>query len=241
MAGTELAIVFQDALTALNPLYTVGTQLAEPFRIHHGMSAKEAKAQGRRADGPRRHPAARDPAELLPAPVLRRHAPAAAHRDGRGAEPERADRRRAHHRARRHRAGPDHGAAARPAHRVPHGRRADHPRPGAGRRGGRPRRGDVRRQHRRNRPGRRGFRQPASTPTPRACWTRCPSTLARGDELKSIGGSPPDLHAIPDGLRLPGPLPAGPRRLRDQAARRSTPSAPAARPPATSPKRSDPD
>src|SRR5215468_7489779 len=30
MAGTDLAIVFQDALTALNPLYTVGTQLAEP-------------------------------------------------------------------------------------------------------------------------------------------------------------------------------------------------------------------
>ena len=43
MAGTELAIVFQDALTALNPLYTVGTQLAEPFRIHHGMKANEAK------------------------------------------------------------------------------------------------------------------------------------------------------------------------------------------------------
>ncbi|HKO34566.1 ABC transporter ATP-binding protein [Mycobacterium sp. AMU20-3851] len=45
MAGPELAIVFQDALTALNPLYTVGTQLAEPFRIHHGMKAKEAKAK----------------------------------------------------------------------------------------------------------------------------------------------------------------------------------------------------
>ncbi len=43
VAGTELAIVFQDALTALNPLYTVGTQLAEPFRIHHGMKAKDAK------------------------------------------------------------------------------------------------------------------------------------------------------------------------------------------------------
>ncbi len=42
MAGTELAIVFQDALTALNPLYTVGTQLAEPFRIHH-----EHERQGR--------------------------------------------------------------------------------------------------------------------------------------------------------------------------------------------------
>ncbi|TRW86287.1 ABC transporter ATP-binding protein [Mycolicibacterium sp. 018/SC-01/001] len=45
MAGTELAIVFQDALTALNPLYTVGTQLAEPFQIHNGLSAKEAKSK----------------------------------------------------------------------------------------------------------------------------------------------------------------------------------------------------
>ncbi|MDF2824586.1 MAG: peptide transporter ATPase [Mycobacterium sp.] len=45
LAGTELAIVFQDALTALNPLYTVGTQLAEPFQIHHGMKAKEAKVK----------------------------------------------------------------------------------------------------------------------------------------------------------------------------------------------------
>lgn len=43
LAGTELAIVFQDALTALNPLYPVGAQLAEPFQIHHGMKAKEAK------------------------------------------------------------------------------------------------------------------------------------------------------------------------------------------------------
>lgn len=43
MAGTELAIVFQDALTALNPVYTVGTQLAEPFRIHRGLSRKQAR------------------------------------------------------------------------------------------------------------------------------------------------------------------------------------------------------
>jgi oligopeptide/dipeptide ABC transporter ATP-binding protein len=44
LAGPELAIVFQDALTALNPVYTVGTQLAEPFRIHRGMSKKQARA-----------------------------------------------------------------------------------------------------------------------------------------------------------------------------------------------------
>lgn len=45
IAATELAIVFQDALTALNPVYTVGTQLAEPFRIHRGMSSKEARVE----------------------------------------------------------------------------------------------------------------------------------------------------------------------------------------------------
>jgi oligopeptide/dipeptide ABC transporter ATP-binding protein len=45
IAGTELAIVFQDALTALNPLYPVGSQLAEPFRIHHGLSAKQARSK----------------------------------------------------------------------------------------------------------------------------------------------------------------------------------------------------
>jgi peptide/nickel transport system ATP-binding protein/oligopeptide transport system ATP-binding protein len=45
IAATELAIVFQDALTALNPVYTVGTQLAEPFRIHRGMSAKAARVE----------------------------------------------------------------------------------------------------------------------------------------------------------------------------------------------------
>jgi peptide/nickel transport system ATP-binding protein/oligopeptide transport system ATP-binding protein len=44
-AGPELGIVFQDALTALNPVYTVGTQLGEAFRIHRGLSAKDAKAE----------------------------------------------------------------------------------------------------------------------------------------------------------------------------------------------------
>lgn len=45
IAGKELAIVFQDALTALNPVYTVGTQLAEPFRIHRGLSKKAARKE----------------------------------------------------------------------------------------------------------------------------------------------------------------------------------------------------
>ena len=44
-AGPELGIVFQDALTALNPVYTVGAQLGEAFRIHDGLSAKAAKVK----------------------------------------------------------------------------------------------------------------------------------------------------------------------------------------------------
>jgi oligopeptide/dipeptide ABC transporter ATP-binding protein len=45
LAGPELAIVFQDALTALNPVFTVGTQLAEPFRIHERISRRAARAK----------------------------------------------------------------------------------------------------------------------------------------------------------------------------------------------------
>ncbi|UCM87731.1 ABC transporter ATP-binding protein [Streptomyces marincola] len=42
LAGPGLGVVFQDALTALNPVYPVGTQLAEPFRIHQRLSRRAA-------------------------------------------------------------------------------------------------------------------------------------------------------------------------------------------------------
>ncbi|MFC0526362.1 ABC transporter ATP-binding protein [Phytohabitans kaempferiae] len=38
-----IAMVFQDALSALNPLFTVGFQIAEQFRIRRGMSRGDAK------------------------------------------------------------------------------------------------------------------------------------------------------------------------------------------------------
>ncbi len=43
LAGPVLSIVFQDALTALNPVQPVGRQIGEPFRIHHGLSRRQAQ------------------------------------------------------------------------------------------------------------------------------------------------------------------------------------------------------
>jgi len=43
--GEGIAMVFQDALSALNPVFTVGYQIGEMFRTHRGSSRKEAKAK----------------------------------------------------------------------------------------------------------------------------------------------------------------------------------------------------
>ena len=42
--GEDIAIIFQDALSSLNPVFTVGFQIGEMFRAHRGASRKEAKA-----------------------------------------------------------------------------------------------------------------------------------------------------------------------------------------------------
>ncbi len=41
--GEEISIVFQDALSSLNPVFTVGMQIGEMFRRHRGYSRAEAK------------------------------------------------------------------------------------------------------------------------------------------------------------------------------------------------------
>ncbi|GII65159.1 ABC transporter ATP-binding protein [Sphaerisporangium krabiense] len=40
--GQRIAMIFQDALSALNPVFTVGWQISEMFRVHRGVSKRDA-------------------------------------------------------------------------------------------------------------------------------------------------------------------------------------------------------
>lgn len=43
--GNQLTMIFQDPLTSLNPVFTVGSQIMESLRVHKGMSKAEAKQE----------------------------------------------------------------------------------------------------------------------------------------------------------------------------------------------------
>ena len=43
--GQDVAMVFQEPMTALNPLHTIGHQVAEPMRLHQGLSAAAARKE----------------------------------------------------------------------------------------------------------------------------------------------------------------------------------------------------
>ena len=48
ICGNEIGLVFQDPLSALNPVYTVGWQIAEMYRVHRGLSAKDAMVRSKK-------------------------------------------------------------------------------------------------------------------------------------------------------------------------------------------------
>lgn len=45
--GNEVSIIFQDPMTSLNPVYTIGNQIIEVIRLHTGKSKKEAYERAR--------------------------------------------------------------------------------------------------------------------------------------------------------------------------------------------------
>src|SRR6266511_5399484 len=43
--GAEIALVFQEPMTALNPVFTIGNQIAETLLVHGRATRRDAKAQ----------------------------------------------------------------------------------------------------------------------------------------------------------------------------------------------------
>jgi peptide/nickel transport system ATP-binding protein len=44
LRGRRIGMIFQEPMTALNPLHTIGRQIAEPLRLHKGLDAAAARA-----------------------------------------------------------------------------------------------------------------------------------------------------------------------------------------------------
>ena len=40
LRGNEISMIFQEPMTSLNPVFTVGNQIMETVRLHQGLSAK---------------------------------------------------------------------------------------------------------------------------------------------------------------------------------------------------------
>ncbi len=45
LCGKDISMIFQEPMSSLNPVFTVGFQIAEVLRLHMGMSAKQARAR----------------------------------------------------------------------------------------------------------------------------------------------------------------------------------------------------
>ena len=113
--GADIAMVFQDPARSLNPTMRIGDPDHRGGPRALRTSTRPPRGSGRSSccgwSGCRRPSALR----RVPAPAVRRHAPAGDDRHRAGRRAAAAHRRRGDHRARRDHPGADHGAAARAA------------------------------------------------------------------------------------------------------------------------------
>ncbi len=77
------AMIFQDPMTSLNPVYKVGWQIEEQIRAHEKVGKQAARDRAIELLTVGRHPERARARRRLPAPVLGRHAAAGHDRDGR--------------------------------------------------------------------------------------------------------------------------------------------------------------
>jgi len=66
LRGSEIAMIFQEPMTSLNPVFTAGEQIAESIRIHQGKSASAARAEALRMLDVVRIPEARNVLDRFP-------------------------------------------------------------------------------------------------------------------------------------------------------------------------------
>ncbi|MDB5947734.1 MAG: Oligopeptide/dipeptide transporter, ATP-binding protein-like protein [Ramlibacter sp.] len=64
--GADVAMIFQEPMTSLNPVFTAGDQVAESIEVHQGMSATAARAEALRMLELVRIPEARDVLKRYP-------------------------------------------------------------------------------------------------------------------------------------------------------------------------------
>ena len=200
LRGNELAMVFQDPLSSLTPIYTVGDQITEALQVHTPRVRFGRPGAGRRAARPGRHPQPEDPPQVVPPRVLRRYAPAGDDRHGDRQRSRRDHRRRADHGPRRDDPGAGARGAAHGAARDRRRRDHDHPRPRRGRRHRRPGAGDVRRSGR-SRPGSVDdiYYRPRMPYTIGLLGSVPRLDQAEKSALAPVEGNPPSLVNLPPG------------------------------------------